>query len=133
MIRRIPKDMLQAMTRELSPEDRDEMAIPSYLHPNPALRWMAWRRVEVIARRLRHICDAEHGEAPPVVMDFGCGTGVLFEEASRYAGCIFGVDLVLEPATLLVDQWKLEKVRLLTPEQALREIPEHSVDLILAA
>ncbi len=49
-MRRIPDELFSRMADELSPEDRDEMAIPSYLHPNPAMRWMAWRRVEVIAR-----------------------------------------------------------------------------------
>ena len=66
-------------------------------------------------------------------MDFGCGTGVLLEEASQHAQRVYGVDPVLEPAQLLVDEWKLDKVTLLTPVQAAEEIPGKSLDIILAA
>ncbi len=37
-MRQIPDELFSRMADELSPEDRDEMAIPSYLHPNPASR-----------------------------------------------------------------------------------------------
>jgi 2-polyprenyl-3-methyl-5-hydroxy-6-metoxy-1,4-benzoquinol methylase len=109
------------------------MAIPSYLHPNPALRWMAWRRLQVIAERLRHACAQENHESELTVLDFGCGTGVLFDEASKYAGRIYGVDLVLEAAQLLVEEWGLSKVTLLTPDQLKKTVPPGSVDIILAA
>ena len=132
-MRRIPRDLLIRMAGKLSGEERDEMAIPSYLHPNAGIRWMAWRRVEVIARRLRRTCVSQHRSTKPVVMDFGCGTGILFEEASHYAQHIYGVDVVLEAANLLVEEWHLRKVTLLTPEQAENGIPEKSVDIILAA
>ena len=47
---RIDADTLREMAAQLSADDRDEMAIPSFLHKNPALRWMAWRRIEVVAQ-----------------------------------------------------------------------------------
>ena len=56
---RIDADTLREMATLLSTEDRDEMAIPSFLHRNPALRWMAWRRVEVVARELGQIVRRE--------------------------------------------------------------------------
>ena len=133
MRRRIPHTVLKQMARTLSPEDRDELAIPSYLHPNPLLRWMAWRRIEVITRHFQDACRTRPGGAGPIVMDFGCGTGVLFDEVSHLAQRIYGVDPVLHAAQLLVDTWGLDKVTLLTPEQAAGGVPEKSVDIILAA
>ena len=133
IVRRIPDNLFSRMVGELSPKDRDEMAIPSYLHRNPVMRWMAWQRVEVIARHFRETCKAWGPEFRPVVMDFGCGTGVLFDETSQYAECVYGVDIVLEAAKLLVDEWALKKVKLLTPEQAKSDVPEVSVDIIVAA
>ncbi len=128
-MKRIPPELLERMAGTVSGEDRDEMAIPSYLHPNPAMRWMAWRRLDVTAAFLRDL----HGNAPvSTIMDFGCGTGVLFDEASRVADTVYGVDLVLEPSTLLVEEWGLDKVRLLQADAA-GEIAEGSVDTIIAA
>lgn len=132
-MRRIPEPLLRRMAGELSTEDRDELAIPSYLHRNPALRWMAWRRVTVIARRLRDSVKPGSSAANRTVMDFGCGTGVMLEECSRDAAKVYGVDLVLDSARLLVDEWKLDRVTLLTPPEAAEKVPAGSVDVIVAA
>jgi len=78
------------MADELSHEDRDEMAIPSYLHRNPALRWMAWRRVIVTAKHLAAAAGSNGHGQQTAIMDFGCGTGVLLEECSRHAGRVYG-------------------------------------------
>ena len=82
------------------------MAIPSYLHSNPAMRWMAWRRVEVVAERLRRLYA--EGRPGRTVVDFGCGTGVLFEQALRGAARVIGVDLVLDSARMLIGEWSLD-------------------------
>jgi 2-polyprenyl-3-methyl-5-hydroxy-6-metoxy-1,4-benzoquinol methylase len=139
-MRRLPPELLERMAERLRRDDCDEMAIPSYLHGNPAMRWMAWRRVEELARMLdatlsgsSESSTGESGESGEiVVMDFGCGTGVLFEECSRLADRVFGVDLVLDAAKLLVEEWGLEKVHLATPEDAEAVVPQGGVDVILA-
>jgi 2-polyprenyl-3-methyl-5-hydroxy-6-metoxy-1,4-benzoquinol methylase len=106
------------------------MAIPSYLHPNPLMRWMAWRRVEVVADRLQALCARRNGQ--PAIVDFGCGTGILFDEALRCGRPVIGVDVVLDSARLLVAEWKLD-VELKTPAQAREEIEPGTVDVIVAA
>lgn len=121
------------MAGQLPAEDRDEMAIPSYLHRNPALRWMAWRRLEVVAARLRARLDGAARRDGATVLDFGCGTGVLLEEASRVAAKVFGVDLQLDAARLLVQEWRLDRVTLLAPPAAAEQIPAASVDVVIAA
>lgn len=129
-MKRIPRELLARMAESVSPEDRDEMAIPSYLHANPLMRWMAWHRLEVVVDRFRSL----HGpDAAATVMDFGCGTGVLFDEASQAAERVYGVDIVLEPARLLIDEWGLDKVRLMTPDEAEAEVLPDSVDTVIAA
>jgi 2-polyprenyl-3-methyl-5-hydroxy-6-metoxy-1,4-benzoquinol methylase len=121
------------MADSVSPEDRDEMAIPSYLHSNPAMRWIAWRRLEIVAKLLRESFKELRDDSGRTVLDFGCGTGVLFDEASQIADRVFGVDIVLEPARLLVDEWGLDKVSLLDPETAKIQVSLQSVDMIVAA
>jgi len=120
------------MAALLPSEEGYEMAIPSYLHRNPALRWMAWRRVELLAESLQSICLSAFPDAAPKIMDFGCGTGVLFETAERVAERIYGVDRVLGAADLLIDEWNLEKVTLLTPEEAIQVVPKEGLDIVVA-
>lgn len=129
---RIPEPLLRRMADALSSEDRDEQAIPSYLHPNPAMRWMAWRRVEVIARHLREAAR-QGGRRWDAIMDFGCGTGVLLKECGAVGSTVYGVDLVVDSARLLCAEWGLDRVRLMTPDEADAVVPEGSVDAILAA
>ena len=107
------------------------MAIPSYLHPNPALRWMAWRRLEVVVEALRRL-------APPkgqgsVALDFGCGSGVLFRDTLARFDRVIGVDLVLTAAKALVSELSLTDVSLLTPPEADAAVANGSVDGIIAA
>lgn len=129
-MRRIPDSLLAEMAGSLSEHDRDEMAIPSYRHRNPAMRWMAWRRVDIVARRLSELARSR-GRANTLV-DFGCGTGVLFEEECRAAERVIGVDLVLQPAQTLADRWQLD-VELMRPNEADEAIESGSVDIIIAA
>lgn len=129
-MKRIPDTMLVRMAQQLSDEDRDEMAIPSYMHRNPVMRWMAWRRVEVVAARLQRLYA--DGRQDRTVLDFGCGTGVLFDQALRGARRLIGVDLVLDSARMLAAEWSLD-VELKTPDQAEEEIEPGSVDIVLAA
>jgi SAM-dependent methyltransferase len=131
-LRRIPAALLQRMAAELPPEERDEMAIPSYLHPNPAMRWMAWRRVQALALRLRDIAHGWTRNGERHVVDFGCGTGVLFEEASGVADRVTGVDMVLAAARLLVAELGMTKVTLLSPGDAAAHIEAGSVDIVIA-
>jgi len=129
-MKRISDALLARMAQQLSDEDRDEMAIPSYRHGNPAMRWMAWRRVEVVAKRLQRLYA--DGRKDRTVVDFGCGTGVLFDQALRGARRLFGVDLVLDSARMLAAEWNLE-VELKTPGQAKADIEPGSIDIVLAA
>jgi SAM-dependent methyltransferase len=123
--------LLERISQDLSSEDRAEMAIPSYLHPNPALRWMAWRRLEVVVDSLERISARR---APgSLAVDFGCGSGVLFKDTLARFERVVGVDLVLGAATKLVAQLALDGVDLCSPTEAATRIAPGSVDVIVAA
>ena len=119
---------LREMAASLEAHDADEMAIPSYLHRNPALRWMAWRRVDVVARRIR-----DHLPSGGRVMDYGCGTGVLFEEAASRASTVYGVDLVLDAARLWTERRGFSNVVLLRPDEVAERVAPRSLDVVVAA
>ena len=131
-LKRVSPELLQRMAAQLPPDQRDEMAIPSYLHRNPAMRWMAWRRVHAVAERLQHVASSWTRGGDHHVVDFGCGTGVLFEEASRVADRVTGVDIVLRAAEMLVAELGLSKVTLLSPAEATARIEPGTVDVVIA-
>lgn len=109
------------------------MAIPSYLHRNPALRWMAWRRVSVVSDLMSRMVSRGTNGQRTAVMDFGCGTGVLLDTCSRNADTVYGVDLVLDSARLLTKEWELDRVTLMTPDEAFDAVAPGSLDVIVAA
>lgn len=127
---RLSEGLLREMSTLVSAEDAAEMAIPSYLHKNPLLREMAWWRVHVLARWL----EREAGKRRDLtIVDYGCGSGVLLEHASRFAKRVVGVDLVTAPAKLLVTRKALDgRVEIMTPDEARAHITPKSVDVILA-
>jgi 2-polyprenyl-3-methyl-5-hydroxy-6-metoxy-1,4-benzoquinol methylase len=131
MAPRVDRALLIEMASRLSAEDCAEMAIPSYLHRNPLLRSMAWWRVGVLASRLIHSAQTL-GRRDLSIVDFGCGSGVLFADARKVAREVIGVDQVLAAAQLLVERRGYQDVLVLTPEEADSHIQTGSVDVILA-
>lgn len=131
---RIDDALLREMRDRLSPEDCAEMAIPSYLHRNPAMRFMAWWRVDLLARRLMRAAVEQRaqGRRKLTVVDYGCGAGVLLEEAAAVASRVVGVDIVLDAARLLCERRNIDAVELLSPEEAERAIEPGSVDVLVA-
>lgn len=122
----LPKSLLLEMASTISEEECAEMAIPSYLHKNPVMRWMANRRVQILIEWL-----LAYQNPSANMLDFGCGTGILFRSASNVYNTIYAVDLVLAPAQLLIDHYDLQNVRLLTPQLIDSEIPDNSIDLLI--
>jgi 2-polyprenyl-3-methyl-5-hydroxy-6-metoxy-1,4-benzoquinol methylase len=67
------------------------MAVPSYCHRNPLIRWLFWRRLDQAWR----LAGVRPGEA---VFDFGIGSGVLLPSLQPLARRVAGSDLHLAPA-----------------------------------
>ncbi len=130
---KISDETLAEMAALLSPEERDEMAIPSYLHRNPLMRWMAWSRVIVLARWIEEWGERARSTGKPgVIVDHGCGCGVLLETASRVGARAYGIDIVLRAARHFIEKRGLDNVTLLEPDRAIESIPADSVDLIVS-
>lgn len=128
---RVSAELLQKIALGLSEEDRAEMAIPSYLHKNPALRWMAWRRLELVVEALQRLAPPKGSGS--LALDFGCGSGVLFRDTLARYDRVVGVDLVLTAAKALVAELGLTPVTLHTPAEADGAVEPGSVDVLIAA
>jgi 2-polyprenyl-3-methyl-5-hydroxy-6-metoxy-1,4-benzoquinol methylase len=88
---RAPAETLREVTASLSADDRDEMAVPSYSHANPLIRWLFWRRLDM-AIALADLKPAER------IFEFGVGSGVLLPTYHSIAARVAATDLHLEPA-----------------------------------
>lgn len=103
---------------------RDEMAIPSYLHPNPLVRWLFWKRYEIVAQ-LSELNEQK------TVLEFGCGIGMFLPTLSARVKQVFAIDLFPQYAQELVRRLELgSKVAF---ARDIDDIPDDSLDLIVAA
>ena len=63
----------------------DEMALPSYTHPNPAMSWLFWKRLDVALRLAGEVAGRS-------VLDFGCGGCTSFRHLQAKGCRISGED-----------------------------------------
>ena len=81
---------LRAATAALAPAERAEMAVPSYAHWNPLIRWLFWQRLDTAVA----FADLAPGAA---VLDFGTGSGILLPSLAPVAKRIVATDIELAP------------------------------------
>ncbi len=126
MIKRISIRKLDGLLSKniphISNDDKDEMAIPSYLHWNPLIRWLMWRRYEYITR-LAGFSNSMSA------LEFGCGTGVFLPELDSRCNKVYAIDIFPEFAKILSDELDLN----ISFIDNLSEIPNNSLDIIIAA
>ncbi len=125
-IRKITRQELQSIVEKgknlVAAADRDEMAIPSYLHWNPLIRWLVWRRYEVIA--------VLAGFKPDMtVLEFGCGPGMFLPELSARCRTVYAVDLFPQYARELCRRKKLP----VQFSDSVDAVSDSSLDLVIAA
>lgn len=116
--RRLPGHLLIGVTRMLSRADRDEMAIPSYSHPIPIVRWLFWSRLDA-ALLLAAVRPGER------IIDFGVGSGVLLPSLAPLASRLVGFDLHIQPARAMAELLGLS-VELLPMHQFGGWVPSNS-------
>ncbi len=107
------------------PHQVDEMAVPSYLHPNPLIRWLFRKRLATALALL--------GTGPfRAGLDFGCGVGLLLPELAARTDRVFATDLELGPARAMKAELGLENLTLVEPELLEATVEEGSLDYVIA-
>lgn len=101
---------------------RDAMAMPTYLHPNPLIRWLFHRRYRVIASLL----DVPVGAR---VLEFGCGIGALLPSLVAAGLDVWALDIELSCARDLARRTGIG----VTFVDSLGAVPDASVSAIVAA
>jgi 2-polyprenyl-3-methyl-5-hydroxy-6-metoxy-1,4-benzoquinol methylase len=116
------RHLVDARVPGMTAHDRDEMAIPSYLHWNPLIRWLMWRRYEVVAEL------AALGPATRV-LEFGCGIGLFLPTLAARAGTVYAVDRFPQFAKALVASRGLA----VTFVDSVEAVADATLDTIVAA
>ncbi len=130
--RRLPRAVIREVAAPLTVHQRDESAVPSYLHANPAVRWMITRRLQVAAR-LAGEALVEVGDGPADGLDFGCGVGLFAPSLAPHLRRLYLTDLDTRPAEALVVREGITNCVVCDAEAWRREIPQNSLALVVAA
>lgn len=129
MLIRLPKSEIESIVKNVKfnipSDDLDEMAIPSYLHNNPLINWLFWRRLEFVTGLATKFEFSQ-------VLDFGCGIGSLLPSLCYLAkGQVHATDLHPEIAKELIIRRQLNVV--FHDADKIEAIKPRSLDLIVAA
>lgn len=111
-----------APVKGLTDSDRDEMATPSYLHGNPLVPWLMWKRYAAIAE-LAQFSGNEH------VLEFGCGIGLFLPTLTKACQTVSAIDLFPHYAQELCRKKRL----IVSFPQSLNAVADHSLNAIIAA
>src|SRR4029077_5261491 len=91
MIRKLSVREITELTSREIPRihayDKDEMAIPSYRHSNPLVRWLMWKRYELITGLADFSKDM-------TALEFGCGIGVFLPELDSRCAKVYAIDQI---------------------------------------
>lgn len=107
------------------PEALAEQAVPSYIHSNPLIRELFWRRVWTVINCLK-------GMEVSRALDFGCGAGVMLPFLTAYAQDIVAFDVDPTAAQEMIQRLALSNISLISEYRALKSLPAKSFDAILA-
>ena len=95
----IPKINLnkEVLSELFSLDDPDtyEMALGSYMHWNPFVRFIVAWRMQIALRFLGNYEGKK-------ILDYGCGMGVLFLQLTAKRAQLFGADINIQPASELL-------------------------------
>ena len=126
MLQRLPQNELRNIVMTtmagITEHQRDEMAIPSYLHANPLIRWLMWRRYEKIA-------DLAGFDKSMSVLEFGCGIGLFLPTLAERCTKVYAMELFPAYAQRIVEMLQLQVEFI----QNLTAISDASLDCIIAA
>ncbi|HBB41448.1 MAG: hypothetical protein COW73_11335 [Nitrospirae bacterium CG18_big_fil_WC_8_21_14_2_50_70_55] len=129
----VPRRLIRRLAATVSGEQRDESAIPSYLHWNPFVRWIITRRLQMVTRMVADTLAARTAAAPPAGLDFGCGVGLLLPTLAPHLATFYLTDLDLRAASRTADHFAIPNVRLLAADRWAEVIDDGSLAFIIAA
>jgi len=120
-----PLPYMRDLLRELGWERLAEMGVPSYVHPNPLARWVAWRKVELAARLVAR-------SPVEAALDFGCGAGTMLRFLCARAARVYAADVDTSVAERVCRDHGLAGVKFLPAAEIPAALQGGSLDLVVA-
>ena len=130
---RVPKELVLQLSQSLVGEQRDESAVPSYTHGNPLVRWIIFRRLDVIMAFVNEILPDRVPTQDTAGFDFGCGVGLLMPFLAARFETLHVTDICLDGAKAAASHYSCRNVRFHSPSEVFSAIPDRSVNVIVAA
>src|SRR5206468_8595530 len=130
---RFAPGLVSRLGAPLAPDARDESAVPSYSHWNPAIRWLMFRRLDMIAEMALGVLEGGRPGVNRAVLDFGCGLGMLMPVLAPGLQTFYACDEQLEPARLTAEHFGLQNVVWVEPGDLARAVPDSGLDAVVAA
>ncbi len=128
-----PAALVHKLAASLSMEANDESAVPSYTHWNPAIRWLMFRRLELIRRMAMAALPRERGQASGAALDFGCGIGMMIPVLGPSVDALYVCDEQLAPARATTEHFGATNVICLRPDELDARIRDASLAVVIAA
>ena len=91
----------QAEYKKIWAECPDPMFFAAYMHKNPMMHWLFWKRPEVALELAGDVKGKK-------IFDFGCGSGVLMKHLYKSGAIIRGCDLDPTAALKVVETMKIK-------------------------
>ena len=130
---RFPAALVRELARTLSAEESAESAVPSYTHWNPAIRWLMFRRLELIRRMASEALAGIAARDRLLALDFGCGIGMLIPVVAPQVAELYLCDERLAPARATARLFAATNVVCLPPGEVGDRITDASLDVVIAA
>jgi SAM-dependent methyltransferase len=111
----------------------DESAVPSYTHRIPAIRWLMFRRLDLIRKMALKELARSEARAGRKALDFGCGIGMMIPALAGHVGTLYLCDEQLAPARTTTEWFHADNVVCLSPDELDRGITDSSLQIITAA
>ncbi|RLD01685.1 MAG: hypothetical protein DRI46_02995 [Chloroflexi bacterium] len=121
---RLDKKILSKLF-SLDDPDTYEMALASYLHWNPFVRYIVAWRMQIALRFLGRYEEKK-------VLDYGCGLGILFLQLTAREGLLYGTDLNIKPASELLAAHGRSDISLFPVAELEQIIDDHIFDVIIS-
>ena len=128
-----PAPLVRQLAASLSTEANDESAVPSYTHWNPAIRWLMFRRLEVIRKMALTALAREGPGAGTVALDFGCGLGMMIPALAPSVETLYVCDEQLAPARATAQCFAAKNVVCLHPDELASRIRDSTLQVVIAA
>ena len=103
----------------------DEQGLPSYLNSNLLMRWLVWKRVEIVINAIKKYGPYQNA------LDFGCGYGVFLPFLNMHSQTTFAYDLIIDKVKTACQGYQWKNIIYISDLNELTS-KRKSLDLILA-